>query len=360
MITKMNRDSGSLQVLTTASPDLWRSILPANQSVFGSLDFAVIAEEYVGHPARLIVVTTDKEVVAYPLFLRPISALAFASCTNVRGWDCLSPEYTGPLACGKMTQETAFNFRNSFAEYCRQEGIVTEFAHLHPWNKFPDLVGKEGVSFDREIVFVDLTIPEEQMWKDCFTHACRKNLARAKKENVEVFQASSPQDIQHFYRIYTHTMDRRGSLSKYYFPLGYFMELFERIPNNAVFFLARYQNQVIAATLYLHDDVDMYSYLGGADYTFQSIRPSNAVVHEAIRWGQSRGKKRLILGGSYQPDDGIFRFKSSFSPFRACFRVYKHIHLPHEYHELGRAWADHYAHDVPSNGYFPAYRSVPS
>jgi hypothetical protein len=360
MIPVTASKTASLQVLTTGDPNQWCAFLPAGRSVFGSVEFASISEQHLGYISRLFVFTKDGETITYPLFLRSVSGLPFVTSAQSEAWDSLSPEYTGPRARGSVTQATASSFRKCFADYCQRERIVAEFAHLHPWKWSADLLAKEGVFLDREIVYVDLTLPEERIWQDSFTYACRKNIKRSLKENVRVFLASTPGDIHQFYRIYSQTMDRRSALSKYRFPLSYFMAFFEQMPDNAAYFLAEYNNQIVAATLYLHDDDDIYSYLGGADHSFQHVRPANAVVHEAIRWARSQGKKRLILGGGYQPDDGIFRFKASFSPLRVSFYVYKRIHLPDEYDAFCRAWSTHYRRSANIvDGYFPAYRSVP-
>lgn len=81
-------------------------------------------------------------------------------------------------------------------------------------------------------------------------------------------------------------MERNGAQVRYYYPLDYFMDFFEQMPNNARFQLAEYRDRIVAGTLYLHDDVDVYSYLGGADEGFQEIRPTNAVIYDIIRWSQ--------------------------------------------------------------------------
>jgi lipid II:glycine glycyltransferase (peptidoglycan interpeptide bridge formation enzyme) len=182
---------------------------------------------------------------------------------------------------------------------------------------------------------------EERLWAESFSHACRKNIKKAIKEGVRIYHAVGLADIQEFQRIYVATMERRHAMSKYYFPLSYFVSLFEQLPNNVVFVLAEYRNRIIASTLYLYDDTDVYSYLGGADEEFQDVRPTNLLIFQTIRWAQGLGKKRLILGGGYQPQDGIFRFKSGFSPLRASFKVYRHVQLAEEYEALCRCWSAH-------------------
>lgn len=351
-------DDHSFRVLTTSEPQLWRSILPASRSVFGSVEFASIVERQLGHAARLFVF--NGEEIAYPFFLRSVTALPFVTGSSV-AFDSLSPEYTGPLSRGEISPRVADGFRDPFADYCKRERIITEFAHLHPWSGSGQFLTGAGARLDREIVFVDLTLTEPELWQVSFTRSCCKNIRRALKEGVRVFRASTRTDIEEFYQIYIGTMDRRSAASPYYFPLDYFLEFFELMPGNAAFFLAQYNNRIVAATLYLHDEVDIYSYLGGADADFQHVRPTNAIIYETILWAQRHGKKRLILGGGYQSDDGILRFKSSFSPLRAKFCTYKQVHIPEEYSALCRSWSEYYGCEVSdSGGYFPAYRAIPA
>ena len=346
----------SVKLLTVDNVAEWQAILPAHISVFGSVEYARIYQQHTGHVARLFVVESDGPLVVYPFFLRPIHKLPFAPAAQM--WDTLTPEFTGPIQLGLEDRSAAECFCERHMAMCREQNIVAEFAHLHPWHWRADLLDPACVALDREIVYVDLTWPEERLWRDSFTYACRKNIKRTVQENVRAFVATTPDHVREFYRIYVQTMNRRQALEKYYFSLDYFMAFFEQMPNSARFVLAEYQGQIVAATLYLHDDTDVYSYLGGADHTFQNARPSNAIVYDTIRWAQGQSKKRLILGGGYTPDDGIFRFKASFSPLRARFHLYKRVHRPDEYAALCNAWSVYYG-GQSANDYFPAYRSIP-
>jgi serine/alanine adding enzyme len=348
----------SLKTLSTDNRKLWCAFLPTRLSVFGSVQFVSIVERYTGYKGRLVLYTDGDEVIAYPLLLRPINELPFAADMHFQGWDSLSPEYTGPLAFGSVSPTTADKFLSHFHDYCQREGIITEFAHLHPCRWSSDLYALEDVSFDREIVYIDLSLSPDQLWRESFTHACRKNIKRALKEKVRVFEAKSIADVREFHRIYLHTMERTQALSKYHFPLDYFVDFAETMPDHARLVLAEYDNQIVAGTLYLHDDEDVYSYLGGADHTYQHVRPTNAVIYDTICWAQRQGKKRLILGGGYGPTDTIFRFKASFSPLRTKFYVYKRIHLADAYAALCRAWSAHHGDKAALSHYFPSYRAT--
>ena len=332
--------------LTTADADAWSAALPPERSAFGSLGFARVQERAGLGESRLLVAGD----VAYPLLLRPLAGtLPFSVIVGDARFDSVSPPFTGPLGEGGDP--------DAIAAALREAGVVAEFAHLHPWNAAADLVG--GGEPDREIVWVDVTLDEERLWRDSYSKACRKNLNRAEREGVTVRAAAGPDDIAQFHRIYIATMERNRALEHYFFEPDYFQGIFEEMPDSARFALAEHEGRVVAATLYLHDSDDVYSYLGGADHDHQQVRPTNAVVHETIRWAREQGKCRLVLGGGYRPDDGIFRFKASFSPERATLRLARRIHLGDDYEQLVAAWREYHGHRSPEPAFFPLYRATP-
>lgn len=346
-------------VYTTDDSTEWSSVLPVQESVFGSIEFARIAEEYLGYQARLYVLQDHTSRIAYPFFLRPIRSLPLNEQVSGRLIDAASPDFTGPLGRGGPAESVAIEFPNRFSAFARNQSIVAEFIHLHPWKALTGALFGHCLQFDREIIYVDLTWPEEQIWQT-FTHACRKNINRSKRENVRVFEAQTMGDIREFYRLYVQTMKARNALPQYYFPMDYFAAIFEELRFNARFVLAEHRNQIVAGTLYLHDRDDVYSYLGGADHNFQHVRPTNAIIYETVLWSKMQGKRRLVLGGGYLLDDGIFRFKASFSSERVGFFVYKCVHLPEEYAALCRSWSSAYERDSRTTTYFPPYRCLPA
>lgn len=328
-------------------------------SVFGSVEYARIVEKHTGYSARLFVIEHEDSTIAYPFFLRPIENLPFSTDGQERYRDSISPEYTGPSLSGHPSPDLDALFADRWIIRCQQQRIIAEFAHLHPWDARLSCLEAGNVKFNREVVYVDLNWSQERLWGESYTYACRKNIKRAQQEGVRVVTAESEKDIEEFYRIYVQTMHHNQASDRYYFSLDYFLDFFRLLPQHARFVLASYQDKIVAGTLYLHDDIGIYSFLGGADRAFQQVRPTNSIVHEVIQWGQRIGKRRLILGAGYEPSDGIFRFKASFSPLRARFFIYERIHLYDIYSRLCQQWQTHYGQTIRTHGYFPAYRDMP-
>jgi len=314
------------RLLTTKDAGEWERALPASRSAFGSLGFARVQERASEVSARLLV----SEGSATPLLLRPIPG----SDLN----DAATPPFTGSIGAAPSGALEA-------------EGIVTEFDHLHPW----DAATPPEAAPDREIVWVDTTQESELLRRESFTKAARKNLRRSEREGVEVREAESAADVGAFHRIYIQTMERNDAHRSYFFGEEYFQAILSEMPDSARFLLAAKDGAVIAATLYLQDADNVYSYLGGADHAYQHLRPTNAIVNSAIESAQASGHKRLILGGGYTPGDGIFRFKASFSPLRATLKLARRIHRPSDFDRLAAEWRERNP-GVKETGFFPPWR----
>lgn len=346
----------SFKILTLDNPDLWRSVLSVDRSVFGSVEFARIASKTTNAEARLFIFSDDHCQVAYPFFLRHVDNLPFARQINGHLGDIQSPEYCGPLLLKGRLQEDPSAFIRTFHDYCLAEGIVAEFARLHPWRTAEALLDSSRVFLNREIVYIDLSHSLEDIWTTSLNHQCRVSIRKARRSGVSIIEGKDKTSVIDFHRIYMDTMRRHQAAEKYRFPLSYFESFQTELPLNSRFVLAKFQGCVVAGSLYLSDEEDLYAYLGGLDVKYQELRPRNALTYEMIKWGKANGKKRLILGGGYRSEDGVFRHKASFSPLRANFCVYKQVHIPEAYARLCNQ--NHVSEVAENEGteFFPAYR----
>jgi serine/alanine adding enzyme len=348
-------------VLTTADEDRWRQVLPADLCVMASLEYARVLERQSGYAARLFVVETGQSVIGYPFLVRPVDELPFAIPGSEGMWDTITPEYTGPLYAspggGKDSGETGF--ADLFAAYCRENGIIAEFAHLSPWHDSGPLLDPACVVKDRDVVQVDLTPGETGVWTDSLSSDARRQTRQAGKAGVTVRRAGSLDDVRDFHRLHAETMERLEALDRYRIPADYFIDIFETMPENAFFALAEYEGRVVAGGLYFHGGYDVYWHLSAVDKDYSRVRPVNKYLWETILWGARGGKRRLLLGGGYKNNDGVFRFKAGFSPLRASFSTYRRVHDRQAFEALNKAWSEYYGIDPSETDFFPAYRWVP-
>ncbi len=147
----------SCKVLTTADASHWRALVPPTRFFFGSVEFARIAEQQTGHAAQLFVVEAGSARIAAPFFLRPIAGLEFAGAGE-RRFDALTPEFTGPILLSSDSSFGQDEFHTALDEILREQRIVAEFMHLHPWSGGNELLDPSLVRYNRDIVWVDLSI----------------------------------------------------------------------------------------------------------------------------------------------------------------------------------------------------------
>ena len=157
-------------------------------------------------------------------------------------------------------------------------------------------------------------------------------------------------------------MDRRGAGRGYYFPMEFFEKLRLDLPDGACWFHALLGDEVVSTELVLLSTATVYSFLGGTAEAAFDCRPNDLLKYEIIRWAKARGYQRYVLGGGYEPGDGIFRYKRSFSPRGTIpFRVGRRIHQPDKYRRLVAARSSYEkalgVHWTPKAGYFPEYRA---
>ena len=347
--------------LTTDDEEEWRKILPADFRAGASLEYVRIAEQQTGLSARLFVVTDDgKPLVAYPYFLRPLDTLPFTASADSTRYDTSTPEYLGPVWLDSdLTPEGApFRFPDVFSSYCLEHGIIAEFAHLDPWIS-DELLEPGCVKPNREIVYVDLTWPEDEIWMKSLSSDARRQTKQGHRAGVQTRRATSPDDVREFYRLYAMTMERLQAREGYWYPLEYFMAFFETMSDNSFFVLAEYEEQVVAGGLFLHDDNEIRWHLSAADREWSRVRPVNVYLYNTIRESLGQKWKRMILGGAYEDGDGVFRFKANFSRLRAGFNTYERVHDTEACAELMTRWHRFHGGASPPDDYFPAYRSSP-
>jgi hypothetical protein len=240
--------------------------------------------------------------VLFPLLVRQMAA----------GCDLSTPYgYGGPFFFGDGRVAPAF--WAAYEAWARGMGTVSEFVRFH---LFPDaLLGSypgERVCRMSNVVR-ELDLSPEEMWRN-FDYKVRKNVQRARRSGIEIVHDPEGLRIGDFLRIYLATMERRHAGSGYFFPTGFFRQIQNRLPGCHTFFHALLDGTVVASELVLLSPDHAYSFLGGTDERSFSHRPNDLLKVAIMDWCRETGRRAFVLGGGYQPADGIFRYKLAFAP----------------------------------------------
>jgi len=88
------------------------------------------------------------------------------------------------------------------------------------------------------------------------------------------------------------------------------------------------------------------------------LRPNDLLRHRTVTWAAAHGLTAYVLGGGYEPNDGVYRHKRNFAPQGLLpFRVACLVHDAAATRELAARRAATERGWSPRPGYFPPYRS---
>ena len=301
--------------------------------------------------------THGDTVILYPFLLRELSSVPYLG-EEFAGYRDITTAYGygGPLIYRKGADEDAVElFRRAFTEWCRREKVVSEFVRFHPL-----LDTQGGMERHMECASVSATV-----WArlDCsqserlaaLNAATRRNVRQALENGLTFAVEDSDEAYARFVELYRQTMERRAARPYYFFSDEYFTNLRQLLGPAQNLLTIRRDQTMIAAALFLRSPEFVHYHLGGSDAAYLDLRPNNLLFFEAMKWGCSLGATALHLGGGYQPDDDLFRFKAGFSPLRGRFCVGKAVHDEATYARAVQARER--LGEAASGGFFPAYRA---
>jgi hypothetical protein len=327
--------------------------------------------EVMAHPdyVRLFARPQDRAIAAalrtpsggilYPVIVRPIASEPWAPA-DARGSDLTTPYgYGGPFAWS-VTPEDARAFWQGVDAWAAAHGVATSFARLSLFSGQLLPFHGETVSGGPNVVRrVDTT--DEALWND-YRRNARRNIDIARERGVGVEFDPEGRRLDEFLEIYTSTMDRRSATRGYYFPRSFFEGFLEKLSGHFTFVHAVIRGRVVSSEILLLAAEHAYSYLGGTRAEAFALGPNYLLKHESFRWCRAQGKKAVVLGGGYQPNDGILKFKQRFGrasevPFLLGRKTYdagearRLVECRRRWERAeGREWA-------PAPEFFPEYRA---
>lgn len=295
--------------------------------------------------------------VLFPLIVRQISDENWSNKQD-NPVDLISPYgYGGPFFWGKADPD---EFWDAFYQWAGEMKAISCFIRLSLF-RTQVLPLREGVHEKAMNIVRTLDIAEDVMWMH-YEHKVRKNVKRAINSGLKIELDMEGKRIDEFIRIYYETMDRRNACEAYRFDRSFFEVLKKELSGEYAFFHAFSNGEVVSTELVLLSKYNIYSFLGGTIAKAFELRPNDLLKHEIIQWGSRNGRKNYVLGGGYNGEDGIFRYKRSFAPDgQVPFKTGQIIFDMNGYDQLvdmraewekkqGVLWK-------PQDGYFPAYRA---
>jgi hypothetical protein len=338
------------RILHKEDKNEWNALLERAgcRDPFFQPEYVALNEIILGGRAECFVYEDSKTLVVYPYLRRPIAGTEFTDVTSAYG-------YGGYVS--RPCEADLAPFHAAFSEYCRGQGIVSEFIRFHP--AFANhLLGADSrleVLFHQPVVAVDYAqnnggfeaSVKKEVWK---------KLRRAQHNGVRVIADDSGRYTGEFIRLYEATMERLHAHAFYYFEHAFFRRLHEALAGQSLLFGAVLGDRLIGGLLVLYGERAGYNFLSCSDSAHNALGTNELLQYTALEWAHERRLQTYLLGGGKAGEDSLFQFKAKFSPQRKEFYTGRRIHLPQVYWELCRsAGVDLEA--PPQGARFPLYRN---
>jgi len=353
---------GSFQVLSYDNPkdrQKWRSICQSFKEIdiFYYPEYVYLFERKGDGKAHCFVYYDGENgIVIYPFLRRRINELPIFNDISDDLTDIISPYgYSGYLR--NISAVNMSNFINAFHNYCLQNNIVSEFIRFHPiLNNFSYCSDNINIREWNQTVVVDLSLSMDDIWQN-ISPSCRNKIKKAQKNHVEIIHDRNFDHLDDFCNLYTDTMKRLQAEEYYFFSKSWFKELIKLLPHNSALFHGVYNSSIIMSGIYIFDRDFIHYFLSGSIYETRHMGANNLLLYEVSIWAKPRGFKYLHLGGGYQQDDSLYRFKASFSRLKTPFYIGNVIHDHDCYHYLARRRESAASKESKYSQFFPAYRT---
>lgn len=287
---------------------------------------------------------SDEGSVLYPFLLRDLRGEPF----GIDAADVITPYgYGGAFFWGADRDAVAARFWPAFDGWAAEQPVVSELVRMALFDD--ELLPYPGEREQRLVNVVrDLEPTADELWMDC-EHKVRKNVKKARRAGVRIELDAAGARLDDFHRLYLHTLERREAPERYRFSRAFF----EGLPQQRVYVHALHGGDVVSSELVLLSEHNAYSFLGGTDSEAFELRPNDLLKWELMIWAKEAGKRRFVLGGGYDADDGIFRYKRSFAPHGLVpFFIGRRVLQPALYAQLTER-----SGGGGEPGFFPAYRA---
>lgn len=287
--------------------------------------------------------------IFYPFIVRKVPNV------NLTLYDIVTPYgYGGPILEGKS--KSFEEFYALFCSYCHSKDIITETIRFHPFYKNYRFCSQVmDIEYIRKTTAVDLTKQLHEI-RESYTDANKRNIKKATKNNLTCFIATpTKENIDIFIKMYKETMDRNTASEFYYFSDEYFYEQVKPTDiSETLLLFSQLDNEVIAGAMVIIGQEYAHYHLGASKTRFLEYRPNNLLFDFMIEVCKFKGAKKLHLGGGYQENDGLFKYKASFTDHHHFdYYIGKKIHNEETYDQVMKYLNSFY--ELEGN-YFPSYR----
>jgi len=254
--------------------------------------------------------------------------------------------YNGPI--GKVSDPRFIDyFNNALKHHLRETNVVTEFVRYCPIinNRIFHTYTNQIDVLDN--VYIDLSKGLEDVWKHSFESNIRKNCKKSEQYGLinKFFIGGNirSEELNIFYDIYLHTMNRNYAEKYYYFNKSFFSTLVNKLREKILLGITYYEDLPVSTELVLMGPKISYGFLGGTLKEYNQFRANTFQKWGLLKYLVDYGVEIFSMGGGASRYDSIYKYKIRFS--KKCnnpFFIGTYVHKPDIYQVIQSQWKEKY------------------
>jgi len=300
----------NLQILNPANYNNWDELVRrfSDCSFFHSVAWIkVLSESYHYTPACFVSDKND-DVAVIPL-MEVNSAI-----TGRRGVSLPFTDYCEPIIAGSINFQDVLD---GIIQYGKR--VDWNFIEFRGGEKFlPDALSSSRFLGHR----LDISRGDNGIYS-AFKDTFKRNIKKARANGLIVQFSDTEEAVREFYRLNCITRKRHGLPPQ---PYRFFRKVYEHIISKGlgITALASHGSRFVAGAVFFHfGEKSLYKF-GASDIKYQSLRPNNLVMWEAVRWYRERGFKSLSLGRTEIENQGLRQFKLALGAEEYPIKYYRY------------------------------------
>jgi hypothetical protein len=328
------------EVLSLLNKKEWGALfskLPIEQQdIYFTPEYYELYENNGDGKAQCFVFEENDEIALYPFLINSVNELGYDldnEYFDIQG----AYGYNG-IVSTTIDKDFINLFSKSFNIFCSNNNIIAEFQRINPIIDNISKYRKDmDVIYNNENILVNLS---NEDILNTYEYSVRKNIKKAITNNLEYYVKDGNniinEELNAFYNIYVHTMQRTQAEDFYYLNKHFFKSAASLLKEKSLFAFVKKDNKIMSCELILLGANVAYSYLGGTFSEYYQYRPNDYLKYKSIERLKELGYNYFLLGGG---PEGVLKYKKKFAPNGIIsFYIGKKIHNQKIYDEVVKQW----------------------
>lgn len=285
-----------------------------------------------------LVCTDENKCLLMPFVKREVPHNLLNS--NEIYYDMETPYGYGGFISNSEINWTKYAIESSI-EYLKKNNYICSFIRFCPLLDNSDYCRDLfTVIDDRKTIAIITSKTTDEIWMGQISSKNRNMIRKAEKNGLTFIADYDFKYLDDFIKLYDSTMERLSADGFYFFPENYYTSFRETLNEQSFLGIVKLGEEIVSAAMFMYTKEYGHYHLAGSNRDGTRLGANNFLLWNVAQEMHKLGVKEFHLGGGTDgdPENSLFKFKSSFSKNEKQFSIGKLIINDEIYQQVCTAW----------------------